>query len=232
MTLRDDLIPVVDDARSILADLGMRRHTVVLRRRTWSGGVVGSGSTTDLDLELTPAPKVIDLGTRISLSLPSLYEFGDKRVEKISATYSSSTLNPTLEAGQELIWLIDDEAHRALTRPEQLNFQWRVVIRPQGQLGTAVTVTWKQLGQSSYDPGSGTVSHSEESSTPQVWLSPITIESKGAQVGDLRVLVPCTTLTPKVGDRFLSGTDTWSVYKTETYPLSTYTVAWARRMVS
>ena len=37
MSLRDDLIPVIDELRGLPNDFGLRRFSVVLRRRVWSG---------------------------------------------------------------------------------------------------------------------------------------------------------------------------------------------------
>jgi hypothetical protein len=58
MTLRDDVLPLVNMGRQIVDDLGLRTTTVALRTRTWSSGVVGRGTTTDVDVEITPRPKV------------------------------------------------------------------------------------------------------------------------------------------------------------------------------
>lgn len=58
MTLRDDLLPVFQDTRGVIQDLGLRRFSVILRRRIWSGAEVGDGACVDEDIVLTPLPKV------------------------------------------------------------------------------------------------------------------------------------------------------------------------------
>jgi uncharacterized protein YjdB len=59
MSLRDDLLPVFNDTRQVIDDLGLRRFQVTLRRRVWSGGKdVGDGTPTNQDIVITPSPKV------------------------------------------------------------------------------------------------------------------------------------------------------------------------------
>lgn len=129
MSLRSDLIPVVDDTRELIADLGFRLETFVVRVRTWSGAEVGRGTATDVDVTLTPPPKWKDVPTRLVFDSPGIYEAGDKLVSKISATYTESDLNPTLTGVQELIWLVNGEEWRPVARPEPKAFEWRVTLR-------------------------------------------------------------------------------------------------------
>jgi hypothetical protein len=58
MSLRDDLLPVVDDVRLIPGDFGFRRYGVTIRRRVWSGNFAGDGTPTDQDIVLSPIPRV------------------------------------------------------------------------------------------------------------------------------------------------------------------------------
>lgn len=66
MSLRDDLLPVFEDARELIKDLGLRQTRVVIRTRTYASGITGEGSYTDSDLELggvgESRPKVEELG--------------------------------------------------------------------------------------------------------------------------------------------------------------------------
>lgn len=58
MTLRDDLLGVIDSARGIAADLGMHQVLVSIRTRTWSEGRMQSGIPTDVTLIISPTPHV------------------------------------------------------------------------------------------------------------------------------------------------------------------------------
>lgn len=130
MPLRDDLISSVDDARSIISDLGLRRHTVVVRTRVWSGGELGRGTATDTDLTLSPVPKVERVPLRLVTASGGKYQDGDRRVAKISATYTADQLGAsTVPAGTEVLWLIDGDPHTLVETPHERNFEWRCVVR-------------------------------------------------------------------------------------------------------
>lgn len=130
MSLRDDLIPLIDDIRDGVVDgiAGLRLHTVKTRRRAWSGSGRGLGTATDTDTELTPKPKVID-EPNLRVNEGGRYEDGDRVVEKISATYAESDLTGgTLAANEEWFILIDDAPYRVVTVEEKY-LGWRLVVR-------------------------------------------------------------------------------------------------------
>lgn len=130
MTLRDDLIPVVDEARGMVAELGLRLHTVVVRVRTWDGGVPGRGMSTNVDTTLEPTPRVRPPSVRRRVAEPGRYEDGDQTVDRISATYTAAELDGSpLAAGQECLWLIDGEPHRVVGKPDERLFGWEVQLR-------------------------------------------------------------------------------------------------------
>jgi len=58
MSVRDNVLPPLDAARAVIAGLGLRRFSVTLRRRVWSGATIGAGTPTNFDIVLTPTPKV------------------------------------------------------------------------------------------------------------------------------------------------------------------------------
>lgn len=58
MSLREDLLPTVDDLRGIADDLGLRRYRFFVRTKTWSGASAGLGTVTNVDVEILPRPKV------------------------------------------------------------------------------------------------------------------------------------------------------------------------------
>jgi len=128
-TLRDDLVPVINEGRQLAADLGLRQQTVVIRTRVWSGGIVGKGTTADTDLTLEPVPKVKRLPLRVVSGSGGKYEGGDRQITKISATYTAAQLGAgDIAAGTQVLWLIDGEEHTLVGKPEEKNFEWRCVV--------------------------------------------------------------------------------------------------------
>ena len=95
-TLRDDLLPVIDDLRQIPDDLGLRRYRVLLRSRAWPGGKPGIGKPVDTDTEIVPAPKVRLLSTKEVAESGGTYRAGDFKVEKITPAYA-----PALDNGRK-----------------------------------------------------------------------------------------------------------------------------------
>ena len=129
-TLRDDLIPVIDEGRQLADDLGLRQQSVVVLTRVWTSGTIGKGSYTDDDLVLSPVPKVRRLPLRVVMGSGGTYKEGDRLVIKISATYSAEQLGAgELAAGTQVLWLIDGEEHTLVGTPEEKNFEWRCVVR-------------------------------------------------------------------------------------------------------
>lgn len=131
MTLRDDLLPCVDDARQIIDDLGLRPYTTIIRTRTWAGGRPGLGATSDVDVTITPKPRVTYPTPRQRTESPGRFEDGDRLIEKISAlTYSEADLTgDPIASDAEVFFLIDGEPHRIVGKPEKRNFEWRVQVR-------------------------------------------------------------------------------------------------------
>ena len=128
-TLRDDLIPIVDELRREVVDgiAGLRISTVSIRRRSWSGGRLGTGTPTDADLVLDPVPRVGSPTPHDRSSEAGKYEEGDLVADRISLTYTEDQLSGGLSASQELFWLIDGEAYRVISVEERY-LQWRVQL--------------------------------------------------------------------------------------------------------
>lgn len=128
MSLRDDLIPVVDEARAMVVELGLRLVTVVVRKRTWSGGVPGRGTVTNTDLTLAPVPRVRPPSSRRLIAEPGRFEDGDRMVDRISATYTAEDLGE-IPAGGELLYLLDGEPYRLVGAPLEQTLGWSVQLR-------------------------------------------------------------------------------------------------------
>lgn len=87
MTLRDDLLPVVDDLRELPDEFGLRRYSVKIRRRAWSGIKPGQGTPTDVDVEIQPRPKVREVTTQEIADSGGTWRQGDFKVDKVTPHY-------------------------------------------------------------------------------------------------------------------------------------------------
>lgn len=129
MSLRDELIPVVDEARSLVAELGLRPRSVARILRTWSGGAVGKGLiSAETGTVLEPTPKVRDVSERQS-GPGGLYQVGDLLISQVSASYPETWLwGNALTADQELVYRVDGALH-TLISAEMRALEWRLVLR-------------------------------------------------------------------------------------------------------
>lgn len=130
MTLRDDLIGVVDGARQLVDDLGLRRHVVVVVTRRWSGEEPGLGTYTDTELTIDPPPKVSYPTPDVIAESGGMIQDGDRMVRKISARYTAAMLtgNP-VGSSCEVWWTVDGDKYSIVGVPEERNFEWRVQLR-------------------------------------------------------------------------------------------------------
>jgi hypothetical protein len=101
MSLRDDLLPVFDDARTLIDGLGLRTSRVILRTRSWDGGSVRMGDYSDTDLELVPRPKVREAS-------PGRITVGPITPTYPGGGYTAAQLFPddTLEGNEERMWIV------------------------------------------------------------------------------------------------------------------------------
>lgn len=130
MTLRDELQPVVDESRQLVADLGFRVYAVTVRVRTWDGGEIGRGETDDADTVLSPPPKVASPSPRLVFAAPGKYEDGDRIVSRISRSYTEDELTGGApDVDQEVCWLIDDDEYVLVGQPEKRPLEWRAHLR-------------------------------------------------------------------------------------------------------
>ena len=116
MSLRDDLLPVVDQVRGIPGALGIRGTSVRVLRRTWSGGRRGSGTASDATVaDLAAKYKVRLVTMREIASSGGKFEAGDVRVGPItpsdggSVGYTPEELAPTGGSGDEIVHQLTGE---------------------------------------------------------------------------------------------------------------------------
>ena len=149
--------PLVDDARQLVVDLGLRSytvHSVVIR---WSGGVVHKGEPTVIsDIPILPTPFLADWsgyarGEGLSEELLSggLAERGNSQLTKISTQYTEADIRtlfhiqPLPPTDEGFIEIRTDARDGVTTRRrfavrgtpyrEDMKFQWRVRLQVQDE---------------------------------------------------------------------------------------------------
>lgn len=105
MTFRTTLLNTVERVRRIPYErFDVRTATVTRRVRTWTGGDSGAevrlGTSTDDDVELLPRPHVREVNGDQELTV------GPITPSCTAGGYTVEQLNPTLTAGQELIYVV------------------------------------------------------------------------------------------------------------------------------
>jgi len=113
-TLIDDLITdVIDGLREDLHPaFGVRPFRVYTVRRTWSGGIIGSGDPIDIETEITPQPNVEPFYDMYRTQEECGYDVaGYVKMTEVSLTYTQSDLlaMEAPEGTQHLIKIM--EAH-------------------------------------------------------------------------------------------------------------------------
>ncbi len=115
MSLRLNLLAIIDQARQIAGPLGLdlRTNRLTIRTRTWSGNVLGEGTPTDVDLVLPGHYPIRYVSAAEILNSGGQYEIGDLAVDHITPSdgagvgYTPTELKPLVTADNvELIYLI------------------------------------------------------------------------------------------------------------------------------
>lgn len=103
MTLREDVLPIVEAGRQIIDDLGFRVFTVEIVTRTWSAGKVNAGTPTDATEQILPNPKVVEKegGKKLLIGpITPSYTAGS------GGGYTPSDLRPADANGVQVKWKV------------------------------------------------------------------------------------------------------------------------------
>lgn len=139
MTLRDRLNATAERVRGIPVALGERPTSVTIRTRTWGGGAKGAdGARTDVDVTLTPAPRVREVNQRDIASSAGRYTIGDVKVGPITPTYptggyTQAQLAPVATArGTEVFYVLAGNLEGEYSRVDlttDRSHSWFLVLR-------------------------------------------------------------------------------------------------------
>lgn len=119
MTLKDDLLPVVDELRAMPGELGFRPYTeVAVLVRKWSGGRPGVGTLTTTTATITvfgQPPKVREVTSQEVIASGGAYHDEDLKIGPLTPEYSVggvsfgtsiAAIDPTLDKGSEILWRV------------------------------------------------------------------------------------------------------------------------------
>lgn len=116
MSIVKDSLPILDRARSLLADVGLRPYTVSLLVRTWvNGDRVGTGNKVDTETPLTVAdgrpPKVRQLSAKELVAQGGALEDQTFEVGPLTPDYgpggiSAALINPPLTGDPQEVFFV------------------------------------------------------------------------------------------------------------------------------
>ena len=130
MSLRDDLLGVVDGGRLLADTLGLRQRTVATCLIEWSGNIAGRGTATHTITPIVPTPKVREPPGRLVAEAGGKFIEGDLQITKISATLTDDDLTGgTLATGTEWAILVDGFPYRVVGAPTRKNFAAELLVR-------------------------------------------------------------------------------------------------------
>ena len=97
MSFRTDILPTVDAVRAIAGPSGLdvRVNQLTIITRTWSGGRLGMGTSSDARLELAQIYKVKVVSSKEIAGSGGRYQQEDIRVGPITPAYSGGGYTPT-----------------------------------------------------------------------------------------------------------------------------------------
>jgi hypothetical protein len=98
LSLREALLPVIDQLRGLPGQLGLRQFTVSIIKREWTGSRVGLGFSTDTETPIrvdlgSYTPKVVMLSSRDIMASGGLYTDQDLKIGPITPPFTGSTVD-------------------------------------------------------------------------------------------------------------------------------------------
>ena len=123
-TLRDDLLSVVNDARTLVDQLGMHQVLISIKTRVWSSGRLQTGTPTDTVLVIVPTPHVIGTSGDPEITCGPLTPAYPATWGVPAGGYTPAQLNPAMIGGQEYYYQVtfnDGITRQYVLQPNGLN---------------------------------------------------------------------------------------------------------------
>ncbi len=122
LTLREALLPVIDQLRGIPAQLGLRRFTVQVVVRTWTGTRAGLGYNTDTAQSITVdagtyAVKVEVISSQDIIASGGLFSTEDLKIGPITPEYTGSAAGNLISSLEPSVSGIPTEIFFKITGP-------------------------------------------------------------------------------------------------------------------
>jgi hypothetical protein len=142
MSVRDGWKKLADTVKGITlpSSLDTRPHRLVIRTRTWSGEVIGSGSYTDSDLVLPQKYRIRGITSHDIISSGGRFQMGDVKVSGITQQTSDGTVGYTADQllpnvaapNVEVIYILignDDGEYDLISLEGYKILSWEMVLR-------------------------------------------------------------------------------------------------------
>ena len=130
-SLIDGLRDCIDCILDIPASLGLVIHPVSMVERSWSGGELGKGQSSEVVKRMSPQPEIVDYSHSFRLEQNGAYQQGDlllRRISKNQFKTESELLTTTKARNKERFYLIGSKRYNVVNVREELLW-WEVQVR-------------------------------------------------------------------------------------------------------
>lgn len=132
MALREDLLPVIEEIRELIQELGLRQSRVWVRTGEWDGGELLLGDLENTDVELLPRPKVEQMpGGMLKITrLTPAFDGGGILPATLSPAVAVGTAHYFIVAGPDG----NLQTYRLASINLRKNFGYELMLEPLSQI--------------------------------------------------------------------------------------------------
>ena len=130
-SLIEGLKDCIDCILSIPESLGLVLHPVSIVERTWSGGELGKGQSSEVLKRMDPQPEILDYSHNFKLEQNGAYQQGDlllRRISKNQFKHEADLLTTTKHRSKERFYLVGSKRYNVINVREELLW-WEVQVR-------------------------------------------------------------------------------------------------------
>lgn len=128
--LIDSLLPNVDTILSVRDSIGVVIKPVFFVTRTWSGARMGDGTATDVEVQMLPSPRIIDLSTDLRIREGGAVQSGDIFLDNVSRNlFVESALDGSSSAPNvEKLYRVGANIYQVINVVEKY-VTWKIQLR-------------------------------------------------------------------------------------------------------